>query len=571
MFRPEHPNPQCKRADWLNLNGTWQFLIDNGGSGRYRHFEKDTDFDRTIEVPFCPQSRLSGIGEIDFYRAVWYKRDFTLTDEQASGTVLLHFGAVDYHAFIYLNGEKVGEHVGGYVSFTVDLTGRAVSGENTLVVCAEDDERDPMIPSGKQMHYAYASAGCSYTRTTGIWQTVWLEFMPKTHIDSFRLYPDAENGTVRVDARLSGAGTLTAIAAYDGTVAGTAEKKSAGGFCSLELKVNDPHLWEVGKGGLYTLYLSYEKDRVESYFGLRSIRYENGKFYLNGRSVFQRLVLDQGFYPDGVYTAPSEDALIADITMSQAVGFNGARLHEKIFEPLFLYHADRLGYLIWGEYPNWGLDHTQNDALYVILPEWQAEIERDFNHPSIIGWCPFNETWDNHGRRQNDETLKNVYRVTKAMDPTRPCIDTSGGYHTPLCDVYDAHNYDQDPVSFRETHDKAVTEGTLYIPIVHGKHVEWDGKKPLFISEYGGIRWSDDKNGWGYGNAPKTEEEFKARFKGLADALLDNPKIMGLCYTQLYDVEQEQNGLYTYARQPKFKDMTFFRDALSRKAKIEEE
>lgn len=573
MYRSEHPNPQCRRAGWQNLNGRWEFAFDDGRSGRDRKLYLAVSLPETIEVPFCPQAKLSGIGRTDFLAAVWYRREFSVTEEALLGRVLLHFGAVDYHAYVYVNGQPVGEHIGGYTPFVFDITDACRAGENVLTVCAEDDERNPHIPRGKQAE-TYASALCDYTRTTGIWQTVWLEFVPTSHIVSFRLYPDAAAGTLRVTAETVGAGTLSVTALWDGCAVGTAEKHTDGGHVDAEIKLSERHLWEVGKGGLYDLVLTFGDDRVESYFGLRDIRYADGKFFLNGRSVFQRLVLDQGFYPDGIYTAPSEDDLAADILLSQKVGFNGARLHEKVFEPLFLYHADRLGYLVWGEYPNWGVDHSDPASVYAVLPEWMTEVERDFNHPSLVGWCPFNETWDFEGRRQDDRVLETVYRVTKAMDPTRPCIDTSGNYHV-VTDIYDVHDYEQDVDIFRKRYDRLPGEGVLeetpYIYKCSGRDLRqsWDGRAPVFVSEYGGIRWATDGSGWGYGDAPEDECAFKNRFRGLTEALLNNPKIFALCYTQLYDIEQEQNGLYTYSRKPKFTDMTFFRDVLTKTAAVE--
>ena len=566
MFRKEHPNPQYKRAAWRNLNGTWEFEFDFGASGRDRRMYENGSFTKTIEVPFCPESALSGIGYTDFIPAVWYRRSFELSERELFGRVLLRFGAVDYLSYIYINGKLAGKHKGGYSSFALDITGLCHAGDNTVVVCAEDNSRDRMIPSGKQSTQ-FHSVGCHYTRTTGIWQTVWLEFVPNEHITNFRLYPDAQNGSLRVEVKTAGTGLLKAEAFYEGKPVGAAQKAVAGDTCGLEIALTETHLWEVGHGRLYDLVLTFGEDRVESYFGLRDIRYADHKFYLNGKSVFQRLVLDQGFYPDGIYTAPSEEALIKDIELSMAVGFNGARLHEKVFEPLFLYHADRLGYLVWGEYPNWGLDHSYAECIYAILPEWREEMERDFNHPALVGWCPFNETWDQNGRKQVDEALALVYQATKAADPTRPCIDTSGNYHV-VTDVYDVHDYEQDPAKFAEHFADYNEFGTMSNGI--GKRQHYSGKEPFFVSEYGGIRWSDDVSGWGYGNAPKTEEEFKARFKSLTDVLLDDDRIFALCYTQLYDVEQEQNGLYTYDRRPKFENMRDLYDAMARKAAIED-
>ena len=565
MYRAEHPNPQCKRENWRNLNGTWEFDFDFGKSGKDRRLFEGGELTRTIEVPFCPEAPLSGIGYRDFIPAVWYRRTFSLNDAERAGRVLLHFGAVDYAATVYVNGKQVGEHRGGFVSFCFDITDACHTGENVLTVYAEDDTRSPLMPSGKQSPY-YKSKDCVYTRTTGIWQTVWLEFVPTAHIASFRLYPDAANATLRVEAKVMGEGLLRAEAFYDGKPMGAAEKKAANGVCSLEIPLSETHLWEIGNGRLYDLRLSFGEDEIKSYFGLRDICFDGMKFRLNGKSVFQRLVLDQGFYPDGVYTAPTEEALVKDIALSMALGFDGARLHEKVFEPLFLYHCDRLGYIVWGEYPNWGLDITKPEGLFSILPEWLEEVERDFNHPAIVAWSPFNETWNAAGSMR--DTQRCIYRATKAADPTRPCVDTSGGYHVETTDFYDTHDYEQDPAVFRARYDVLMTEGKLYDR--WDMHQRWNGRMPVCISEYGGIRWSDDKSGWGYGKTPASEEEFYSRFKGLTDALLDNDKMFSLCYTQLYDVEQEQNGLYTYAREPKFADMTFFYNVMRRKAKIED-
>lgn len=567
IYRTEHPKPQFERKSWLNLNGEWQFQIDRGCSGAERGiFADDIVFDSTINVPFCPQSRLSGIADTDFMNSVWYKRTVDLTEAQISGKTYLHFGAVDYRATVYVNGKKCGTHAGGYVSFKLDITEYVKAGRNYICVNAEDDERDRFIPSGKQSRLYY-SHECDYSRTTGIWQTVWLEFVPAAHIESVKYYPSADNQSLTILANLSGAGTLSAEAFFEGRPMGSVCAQSDGGQLVLTLALKEKHLWQLGKGGLYDLTLTYGDDAVSSYFGLRSVSYRDYRFFLNGKSVFQRLILDQGFYPDGIYTAPSDAELAADIDRSLAMGFNGARLHEKIFEERFLYHADQKGYLVWGEFPNWGMDHSCPEAIYGILPEWLEEIERDFNHPSIIGWCPFNETWDIEGRKQYDPLLAAVYHATKAADPTRPCIDTSGNYHV-ITDIYDVHNYRQDPTEFAACYQSLLTDGT--IDDYCGNRQNYDGKLPFFVSEYGGIRWTEDQSGWGYGEGPKTEEEFLSRLKGLTDALLNNPRIFAFCYTQLTDVEQEQNGLYTYDRRPKFPPETIA-PIIGRKAAVEED
>lgn len=564
--RSEHPDPQFQRKDWLNLNGEWDFEFDFGNSGlRAGVLEKD-EWSRKINVPFCPESKLSGIEYTDFIAAVWYRKSVTVTEAQLEGRVLIHFGAVDYETYLYVNGEEAGYHKGGYTSFTFDITEFLTAGENVIAVNARDDVRDPLVPRGKQSEL-YNSHGCDYTRTTGIWQTVWLEFVPKAYVKSFKLFPDTVNATLGVSAVVEGEGAFKAEAFYDGRLVGSFEKTAAG-FVSGDIKLSETHLWEVGCGRLYDLKITFGDDEISSYFGLRDIRIDGYKVLINGKSVFQRLVLDQGFYADGIYTAPSDEALEKDIRLSLAVGFNGARLHQKVFEPRFLYHCDRLGYIVWGEFGNWGLDYSRDGALEAMLPQWCESVARDFNHPAIVGWCPFNETWDRDGRKQNDELLRIVYRVTKQLDETRPCIDTSGNFHVET-DIFDVHDYEQKVEIFKGNYDRLMTEGVLFEHFPDRQ--EYDGKKPAFVSEYGGIQWSLGSRGdaWGYGNAPKSEQEFIDRYKGLTDALLDNERMFGFCYTQLYDIEQEQNGLYYYDRSPKF-DPEIFRRINSRKAAIED-
>ncbi len=564
--RPEHPDPQFERVNWLNLNGEWDFEFDFGNSKYEADILGRKDWEQKIIVPFCPESKLSGIEHTDFIPAVWYRKTVNISAEQLGGRVILHFGAVDYETKLYINGKKAGYHKGGYASFKFDITDYLTEGENVICVNAVDDVRNPLVPRGKQSQLL-KSHGCDYTRTTGIWQTVWLEFVPKAYIKSFKLYPDYINGVIAISAVVEGEGEFTASASYEGKAMGSFTKTAASTITG-EIKLSEIHLWEVGCGRLYDLELTFGEDKVKSYFGLRNVKLDDYKFLINGKSVFQRLVLDQGFYPDGVYTAPSDEALENDIKISMAVGFNGARLHQKVFEKRFIYHCDRLGYIVWGEYGNWGLDWSDERALEAMLPEWCECVERDFNHPSIIGWCPFNETWDIDGRKQYDSVLRTIYRVTKQLDETRPCIDTSGNFHVET-DIYDVHDYEQDYNVFKENYDKLMTEGMLYERFPDRQM--YSGKGCAWVSEYGGLQWSrgDRGDAWGYGNAPKTEEELVERYAGLTNALLDNYRMFGFCYTQLYDIEQEQNGLYYYDRTPKF-DPEIFRKINSRKAAIED-
>ena len=565
MPRMEHPQPQFERRNWINLNGEWDFEFDFSKSGRERKLYESQHLIQKIIVPFCPQSRLSGVGYTDFINCVWYRKTVTLSPEQLKGRVLLHFGAVDYEAYVYVNGQLAGTHKGGYTSFSFDITKLLRQGENSICLCVEDNERDTAVPSGKQC-YEFKSQGCFYTRTTGIWQTVWLELVPKAYIKSVKFYPDVENCAVTVAAEVCGSGRLKTRVTYKSQEMGTAEV-NASGLVTFTVPLAQKHLWEVGCGRLYDVVFSFGEDSVKSYFGLRSLKLDGYRFLLNGRSVFQRLVLDQGFYPEGIYTAPSDRELREDIERSMSCGFNGARLHEKVFEARFLYHCDKLGYLVWGEYPNWGIDHSRSDIIPQYLREWTESVERDFNHPSIVGWCPFNETWDFQGRLRCPELLRTVYEVTKKLDPTRPCIDTSGNYHV-VTDIFDVHDYTQKAEELKAHCDLMLKERRSFDKDMDSKQTYAGGA--FFVSEYGGIGWDcNPEKGWAYGEAPKTEEEFKTRFKDLAEALLDDDRIMGLCYTQLTDVEQEVNGLYTYDRRAKF-DCGYFRKVLERKAAIED-
>lgn len=578
--RPEYPRPQMRRDSWINLNGEWEFEIDHGKSGRARRRFDSGRLSGNITVPFCPESKLSGVEYKDFMSAVWYRRAITIPDEWFSKTILLHFGAVDYETEVWINGVSAGSHKGGYSSFTLDITKHLTPGENIITVCAEDDVRSGMQPKGKQSH-EFHSRGCDYTRTTGIWQTVWLECVPKTYIASTKYITDIENGTVHIEALFKGCTEdciVNVEAFYDSKKVGSKSAAISGDRAYLSLELSEIHPWGPGEPNLYDLRLSIKKndesiDVVESYFGLRTVTIKDKAILINGKPVFQRLVLDQGFYPDGIYTAPTEEDLIKDIRISMGLGFNGARLHQKIFEPRYLYWADKLGYLVWGEHGSWGLDITTYSGLERFLPEWMESIERDFNSPALIGWCPFNETWDLKKSGigaipQNDEILRIVYQVTKVMDRTRPVIDTSGNYHV-ITDVFDIHDYEQDPVEFAAKFEPMKTGGEAFNGYLDRQTYEG---QPYFVSEYGGIWWNPkqaDGKSWGYGSRPKSEEEFIDRYEKLTRTLLENPNICAFCYTQLYDVEQEVNGLYTYSREPKF-DPEIIKNINTIKAAIEE-
>jgi len=572
--RPEYPRPQMVRNAWMNLNGVWEFSFDPGLSGIQRGLPAADRLDDEIVVPFCPESTLSGIGDVDFHLGVWYRRSFAIPEDWEGQRVLLHLGAVDHDAMVWVNGKPAGTHRGGFTPFTFDITRLLRPGENALVVHALDDTRSSLQAGGKQCP-DYASRRCHYTRTTGIWQTVWLEPVPRTYVRHLRLTPNLEAGQLLVDLELGGAptrGEFDLRAALGGATVGAAKGRFVGRRGVIALSLDEVRAWSPASPTLYDLYITVTAengavDRVGAYFGMRSLALTDRAILLNGEPLYQRLVLDQGFYPDGIFTAPSDEALRRDIEISQGLGFNGARLHQKVFEPRFLYWADRMGYLVWGEFANWGLDVANPQALEIFQLQWLEALQRDYNHPSLVGWCPFNETQ----RDQDPEIIRNIYRLTKAVDPTRPAIDTSGYQHVET-DIYDVHSYQQNVKAFADQFTELANGGAPF-----RNRPELDAPyrgQPYFVSEYGGIWWNPgqmDENGWGYGGVdgrPRSEEEFIARYRALTDVLLRHPRMCAFCYTQLYDIEQEVNGLYTYDRQPKF-DPARIREINTQPATIE--
>jgi beta-galactosidase/beta-glucuronidase len=571
--RPEYPRPQWYRPAWISLNGTWEFEIDKSDSGRERGLLQRPLADRIL-VPFAPESRLSGVGEEDFIEAVWYRRAVPVPPSWTGQRILLHFGACDYDTTVWINATEVGRHRGGFTSFTFDITDALAEAEAPVVVVRARDSRHGPKARGKQSR-SYQPGGALYARTTGIWQTVWLEAVPTTYLGRARITPDVASGRFHLEAPVSanrsGHVIRAVLSDHAGVVAAAEVRADLDLAPRLVLDVptarrrcwapHDPHLY-----GLKVTLLDESGatvDEVESYAGLRSVAIDGTSLRLNGVRVFQRLVLDQGFYPDGLMTAPSDEALAADIELALAAGFNGARLHQKVFEERFLYHADRLGYLVWGEFGDWGCDqgtpgdNQQPDPSYV--SQWLEAIERDYSHPSIVGWCPLNETHQDLTDHLTvlDDVTRAMFLATKALDTSRPVLDTSGYAHrVHESDIYDSHNYEQDPARFaadmaglrkQRPYTNLSARGT-------SMSVSYRGQ-PYFCSEFGGIWWSTAQppgdGSWGYGQAPADEEVVYERFDGLIRVLLDDPNMFGYCYTQLTDVFQEDNGIYRFDRSEK--------------------
>lgn len=558
--RPEYPRPQFAREQWTNLNGTWTYQFDFGNSGTQSGLSQSHGFASTITVPFCPESSLSGVGHKDFINAMWYHRTLQVPAAWRGKHVILHFGGVDYRSQIYIDGKLVKEHFGGSASFEADIT-RFVNfgGENHLVVYVQDDVRAHVQPSGKQSPQ-FNSYGCMYTRVTGIWQTVWMEPVVKGGLRSCRITPDLDNQQFLFEPvfyEIEDGARLT-VTLKDGSKVVARREVLASNSAVVILPVKKVKTWSPESPFLYGVEYTLKDargntiDHVESYAGMRKTEVKNGQYYLNNKHYVMRLVLDQGFYPDGIWTAPSDEALRHDIEMSKAVGFNGARLHQKVFEERYYYWADKLGYLTWGEFPSWGPDINNPASARNLLEEWAECVSRDYSKPSLVAWSPLNEIWQEDKDGQRIRTTNDLYNCTHRLDRTRPVVTTSGGYHTGLTDIYAEHCYEQDPMKFLKLMS-LTPEGKAYNQHP-GQSTDWEGQ-PYIIDEYGGIGWfkPDGKTqAWGYGNGPKTLEEYYERLEGLTSVLLSQEHIIGFCYTQITDVEQERNGIYTYQRKPKF-------------------
>lgn len=611
--RPEYPRPQFMRldgqgqADWLCLNGEWEFEIDAGDTGLARGLT-ERPLTSKIIVPFCPESSLSGIGNTDVMNVVWYRRVVQIPDAWAEKRVLLHFQACDYDTTVWANGIEVGRHRGGFTPFACDLGEVATGGDTiTLVVRARDSVVPPQ-PRGKQSQ-RYGRHSVFYVRTTGIWQTVWMEATPReVALRRPRITPDVANSMFSLELRLTqnlpGYRVRATLTDGDGEVA-IAECPAHLDLAPrlyLSVPPERRRLWCPEDPFLYDLEIELLNveggvmDRIRSYTGLRSIAIQGKKVKVNGKPVFQRLVLDQGYWPDGVMTAPSDEALKRDIELSIEAGFNGARLHQKVFEERFLYWADKLGYLVWGEFADWGCagygpytDHQQPSATYIT--QWLEALERDYSHPSIVGWCPLNETFQTLGDTIThlDDVTHGMFLAAKAMDMTRPVLDTSGYAHrVPESDIYDSHDYWTEEsfaeglAKFSARHAGLVQDNPYrnshFAPHRHGQKmsIAYRGQ-PFFISEWGAFLWiernaaGEKLDTLGIGHQPVSLEDFYHRFDAACRVMLDDPNMFGYCYCQLVDMyEQEENGMFTFDRRSKFDNQRLW-EIQRRPAAIEQE
>jgi hypothetical protein len=596
---PDYPRRQCQRERWQSLDGPWDFHIDHTGRESLpRHVES---WESVIEVPFAPECRRSGIGDTGFHSTVWYRREFHVRPA-AGNRVMLHVGAVDFEAKVWVNGLFVARHAGGYTPFTVDITDELVEdGPQVVTVFVRDDAQDLTQPRGKQ-DWRLEPHSIWYPRTTGIWQTVWLEEVPPLRIERLSWTPHLERWEIGFDAFIEGRDSLPVDVRVRLCVGDTVLSDDRYGVIESEVHrtigLSDPGvddyrndlLWSPESPALIDAEVTVivggtVVDRVRSYTALRGVDLHRGRFLLNNRPYYLRLLLDQGYWPESLMTPPSEEAIIRDIELIKAAGFNGVRKHQKIEDPRFLYWADRLGLLVWEEMPS--AYRFTHESAKRIAKEWTEVIDRDANHPCIVVWVPFNESWgvpNLPGNEAHRSCVQALYHLTRTLDPSRPVIGNDG-WESSATDIIGIHDYDDDPDRLRARY-RAVDVGDGTSPDLTAS--DWAGGRvttleghphvgqPIMLTEFGGIALHDDRTPtgnadavWGY-SAEATARDLEARYGHLLAAVSDVEAFSGFCYTQFTDTFQEANGLFYADRTPKI-DIDRLRIATARTREIPHE
>ena len=578
-----HPNPQFERKRWTSLDGPWSFAFSTATS------EHDVAWRGTIEVPYAPEAPLSGVEEGGYHPVAWYRRTFAVPEAWADGRVVLHLGAVDYAARVFLNGSLVVSHEGGHTPFEADVTDVLVDGEQVLVVRAEDDPHDVAKPRGKQDWRAEPHA-IWYPRTTGIWQSVWLEAVPATHVAAVRMIPDMAAFAIRLEVDLAGdlarglAGARLDVRftlgerelASDGWTVPASESGSLSLSVARTVHLNRPTmddvsalLWSPEHPNVIDVHLALVGDRgvldeIATYTALRSVRTEAGAFLLNERPYRLRLALDQGYWDDGLLTPPSDDALRHDVELAKALGFNGVRKHQKVEQPRYLYWADRLGLLVWEEMPSAYIFGGR--TVERLTREWLEVLRRDGNHPCIVAWVCFNESWGVPllaASREQRHAVAALYHLTRSLDGTRLVVGNDGWEHV-ATDLLTVHDYAADPATLRRRFGtREAAQASVAGRLDHGRltvlpHARLDAAPasepaadgpPIVLSEFGGVRFHPGADGWGYQQV-EDEASFVALYRELV-AAASAPGLAGFCYTQFADTFQEQNGLLFSDRRPK--------------------
>lgn len=564
-YRKDYPRPQLVRDGWESLNGIWDFAFDdaNAGETAKERWYENFPAHRAIRVPFTYETKLSGIGDETPHENVWYRRVFTVQEDRlADRRLLVHFEGSDYVTKVWVNGRLAGVHTGGYARFSFDITALVRAGENILTVKAED-RADEGQPRGKQ-RWTGENFACWYVQTTGIWKTVWLEYVPQNAVHALKLTPDLQNAALEIECGLAYDGgedlLLEAAVSFGGAPVTRVLTPITGRRLRLRADIFSSRVGEWGvrtwtpeHPDLYDLTVRVLRggetlDEVYSYFGMREIRIDGANVLLNGAPLYQRLILDQGYWPDSHLTPPDEDALLEDIDKVLALGYNGVRKHQKTEDERFLYWCDVRGLLVWSEMA--AAYAFSDDAVEAFTMQWMEIVRQNYNHPSIITWTPFNESWGVGSiktARSQQHFTESIYALTKSFDPMRPVIVNDGWEHT-VSDILTLHDYEQSGESllarYRD-HREEILSGALY----HSLHKSAlaDGYayrgQPVIISEYGGIALDNGESGWGYGSKAGDAEDFLRRFDELTTAVKQLPYVCGYCYTQVTDVQQEINGL----------------------------
>lgn len=567
----DYPRPQLVREEWVNLNGEWDFRFDDALEGESAKWYERLQADRKITVPFAYETKASGIEDETFHPCVWYERSVAVPAEAEGKRIILHFQAVDYAATLWVNGSKIGMHEGGYAAFSFDITEAVEYGRENRITVQVVDGNSCTQPRGKQ-RWMKDNFGCWYVQTTGIWQTVWMEYVNPIHISRVKITPELERGSANFGYELGFAAhgydglTLQTIIRFDGKLIRSIETSVERGTVTVDVSVVNEAVgewkvkpWHPNHPNLYDVEMILKQngkpiDTAYSYFGMRSIRIAGDQIILNHTPIYQRLLLDQGYWSDTHLTPPSEEALLEDIDKTIALGFNGVRKHQKLEDPRYLYWCDRKGLLVWSEMPS--TYEFGDDAVERFTQEWMDVVRQHYNHPSIITWVPFNESWgisDIATNRKQQQFTESIYHLTKAFDQMRPVIVNDGWEHT-VSDIITLHDYEEIGAMLEERYrDKDALLGNQ---IAHNTHrypfAQGYGYRgqPVIISEYGGIAFTSEE-GWGYGNQVRSEDEFLKRYEGITQAIKNLPYVCGFCYTQITDVQQEVNGLLTEDRKPK--------------------
>ncbi|MFP4975519.1 glycoside hydrolase family 2 protein [Paenibacillus sp. CN-4] len=570
FYQLNYPRPQFARSQWLDLNGEWDFCFDDKKAGDAERWMEHFPDGLQINVPFTYETRASGIGDETFHPQIWYRRKLILSPEAEGKHTILHFEGVDYKAVCWVNGRFAGEHEGAYARFSFDITGLLIqNGENEIVLKAEDSD-SCLQPRGKQ-RWAGRNHDSFYVQTTGIWKSVWLEHVHETRLDRVKMTPDIDRQMIRFDFRFYGTSSkqelrleteITCKGKRVNKLSLSVDQTWLTAEAGMMSGINGPwlqNLWSPDHPNLFDVeFVLYdgeqEIDRVESYFGMRKISIRDGQILLNNIPLYQRLVLDQGYWPESHLTPPSEEALVEDIEAIAEMGYNGVRKHMKIEDDRFLYWCDVKGMLVWSEMA--AAFEFSDEAVERFTKEWMEVVQQQYNHPCIITWVPFNESWGiqnilHDGRQQ--KFTEGVYNLTKSIDPYRPVITNDGWEHT-ISDILTLHDYVERGEDLYETYKERNT-----ITGSSGTYNEWKFAfaqgyryqgQPIMISEFGGIAFRSGR-GWGYGKPVDSEEAFLERFGSLTGAIKAIPFISGYCYTQLTDVQHEVNGLLTEDRKPK--------------------